>query len=184
DGALKRALSLGIRFDVLLGDFDSQLLPHEDSLPQPVRIVHTPDQEKPDLAKAIEFLINEGHKAVNILWATGRRSDHYMTNMSLLGRYNNEIEMVMIDDHSRIYPLKSGFRKQYPENSNISLIPLNKVENIITKNLVWNLNGQPLEYPQVTGSSNRATGEGIVQIDFDSGVLLMMECYDLDYEIN
>jgi thiamine pyrophosphokinase len=60
----------------------------------------------------------------------------------------------------------------------LSLIPLNKVQNIVTDNLVWNLYGRTLEYPYNTSSSNMVLSSGIVTISFDSGFMLMMECID------
>ncbi len=74
DGALHRVLELGIKFDVLLGDFDrlgtdiNELLRHQ----QPVEVIHTPDQNKTDLDKGIEFLVKRGFHAIHIVWATGR----------------------------------------------------------------------------------------------------------------
>jgi thiamine pyrophosphokinase len=179
DGALERVLQLGIKFDVVLGDFDHQSLEQvRAQIPPDTIIEFVPDQEKSDLEKGIEFLIQRNFKAVNIIWATGKRSDHYINNIAILARYNSQINQVMLDNHSRIYPINSGFKKFYSEGSNLSLIPLNKVQNIVTDNLVWNLNGRTLEYPYNTSSSNKVLNSGIVTISFDSGFMLMMECID------
>lgn len=179
DGALDRVLQLGIKFDVVLGDFDHQSLDEvRERIPPDTTIEYVPDQEKTDLEKGIEFLIQRNFKAVNIIWATGKRSDHYINNIAILARYHQQINQVMIDDHSRIYPISSGFKKYYAEKENLSLIPLNKVTNIITENLVWNLNGQDLEYPYNTSSSNKVANSGIVSVSFDSGFMLVMECLD------
>ncbi|MFM6982921.1 MAG: thiamine diphosphokinase [Chitinophagaceae bacterium] len=179
DGALERVLQLGIKFDVVLGDFDHQSLDEVRSkIPPDTLIEFVPDQEKTDLEKGIEYLIQRNFKAVNIIWATGKRSDHYINNIGILARYSDKINQVMIDDHSRIYPISSGFKKYYSENENISLIPLNRVSNIVTENLVWNLDGKDLEYPFNTSSSNKVASSGIVSVCFDSGFLLMMECLD------
>ncbi len=179
DGALDRVLQLGIKFDVVLGDFDHQSLDEvRERIPPDTTIEYVPDQEKTDLEKGIEFLIQRNFKAVNIIWATGKRSDHYINNIAILARYHQQINQVMIDDHSRIYPISSGFKKYYAEKENLSLIPLNKVTNIITENLVWNLNGQDLEYPYNTSSSNKVANSGIVSVSYDSGFMLVMECLD------
>lgn len=179
DGALDRVLQLGIKFDVVLGDFDHQSLDEvRDRIPPDTKIEYVPDQEKTDLEKGIEFLIQRNFKAVNIIWATGKRSDHYINNIAILARYHQQINQVMIDNHSRIYPISSGFKKYFAEKENLSLIPLNKVSNIVTENLVWNLSGQDLEYPYNTSSSNKVLSSGIVSISFDSGFLLLMECID------
>ena len=67
DGAITRVLELGIKVDIVLGDFDSAKNIEELLIDQqPIKIIHTPDQNKTDLEKGIEYLINEGHKAINI----------------------------------------------------------------------------------------------------------------------
>ncbi len=179
DGALPRVLNLGIKFDVLLGDFDHTSVTEVKNLvPPDTEIVYAPDQEKTDLEKGLDLLVERRYEAVNIVWATGWRSDHYMNNIATLARYQDKIRLVMIDNHSRIYPINSGFRKHFPAHHNVSLIPLNKVVNLKTENLVWNLDGRNIEYPYQTSSSNRVADAGVVTVTFDSGKLLMMECWD------
>lgn len=179
DGALDRVLQLDIKIDIVLGDFDYQSIDSIKEKIQPhCKVVHTPNQDKTDLEKGIEYLIENGHKAVNIIWATGKRSDHAINNLAILVRYINQINLVMLDDFSKIYPLKSGFKKYYIKNMPISLIPLNKVEELKTENLVWNLNQETIEFPYSTSNSNKVATDGLVSIDFKKGLLLMMECID------
>jgi thiamine pyrophosphokinase len=180
DGALKRVLSLGIKFDGILGDFDTYTQEEIIGMVQPnTEVLYTPDQEKTDLEKGLEFLISKKFEAVNIVWATGMRSDHYMNNIASLARYKDQINLVMLDNHSKIYPIKSGFKKHFLSDTNVSLIPLNKVQNLKTENLVWNLNFETLEYPFKTSSSNKVLSTGMVEVQYDSGILLMMECIDV-----
>jgi len=180
DGALERVLNLGIKFDVILGDFDVYNQDEIANMVQPnTEVIYMPDQEKTDLEKGLEFLISKKFAAVNIVWATGKRSDHYINNIDTLARYKDQINLVMLDNYSKIYPINSGFKKHFLEQSNVSLIPLNKVENLKTSNLVWNLKNETLEYPYRTSSSNKVLATGIVEISFNSGVLLIMECVDV-----
>jgi len=179
DGALQKVIDLGIKFDLVLGDFDHTSVEEiKQMIPPDTEIIYTPDQEKTDLEKGLELLIERKYEAVNIVWATGKRSDHYMNNIATLARYQHLIKLVMVDNYSRIYPINSGFMKHFPAHHNVSLIPLNKVENLKTENLVWNLNHQTIEYPYNTSSSNRVAESGVVSVHFDSGHLLMMECWD------
>jgi thiamine pyrophosphokinase len=179
DGAIHRVLELGIKIDVVLGDFDKtenweELLANQ----QPVEVVHTPDQNKTDLEKGLDYLIAKGHKAVNILWATGKRADHAINNLSTLVKYKNQITIVMLDDHSRIFNLSNHFTKWYPANYNISLIPLGSVHGLTTTGLQYNLNNEDLHLGQRTSSSNKTQEDGLVTINFESGNLLLMECTD------
>ncbi|MCE6988321.1 thiamine diphosphokinase [Dyadobacter sp. CY323] len=180
DHAIYRVLDLGIKFDAWLGDFDEQhdfegiLEKHH-----PLEIISTPDQEKTDLEKGIDFLIERGFPAANIVWATGRRQDHAITNVTNLVRYKNQIKLVMFDDHSKIFPLADSFEKWYTAGTPISLIPVGIVEGIETTGLKYNLYDETLTLGHRTGNSNEALTDGMVRITAKKGDLLIMECWDL-----
>src|SRR5438874_2554547 len=58
DFAIHRVLKKGIKVDALLGDFDNELNVEEiKQLQQPLEVIHTPDQDKTDLEKGLEYLI-------------------------------------------------------------------------------------------------------------------------------
>lgn len=179
DHAIYRVLDLGIKVDVWMGDFDQQ---HDfeaiRSRQEPLEIINTPDQEKTDLDKAIDFLIERGFPAANIVWATGRRADHSVTNMTNIVRYKNQIRLVLFDDYSKIFPLSGTFEKWYVAGTPISLIPIGTVNGISTSGLKYNLSNESLQLGYRTGSSNEAESDGIVKISAEEGDLLIMECWD------
>lgn len=180
DGAIHRVLDWGIRMDVWLGDFDSGISIQEEDLIQVggVERVHRPSQDITDLQKGIEYLIDKGHKAVNIVWATGRRLDHTFHNVGVMAQYRDRISISLIDNHSRVYPLPNTFRKWYPKGTIISLVPAGIAQGITTQNLKYNLENGTLELPWQTGNSNEVAEDGFVEISYDAGFLLMMECWD------
>ena len=179
DSAMDRVLELGIKVDVLLGDFDRGFNPEKYLEQQyPLEIVHTPDQEKTDLEKAFDYLITRKIPAVNVIWATGKRADHTITNITNIVRFRDKLKIVVLDDHSKIFLLPQKFEKWYPAGTPISLIPIGKVEGITTKNLKYPLYNEPLTIGYRTGSSNEADKDGIVVIEHSEGDLLLMECFD------
>lgn len=179
DAAVHRVLELGIKIDVLLGDFDRGInLEEIKSLQSPIEIIEAPNQNKTDLEKAFDFLIERGHKAVNVVWATGKRADHTFANICLLANYKNLLKIVILDDYSKIFMLSSHFEKWYEKSTPISLIPLGKVEEIFTQNLKYNLTNESLEIGQRMGNSNEVLADGLVTITHQSGDLLLMECED------
>lgn len=183
DGAIERVLELGIKVDVLLGDFDSKKvnIGHIQESQYPIEVIHTPNQDKTDLEKAIEYLIKKGFPAANILWATGRRADHTMANITNIVRYKSKIQLAIIDDYSVIYPLSpipSKFEKWYPAGFPISLLPIGKAIGISTENLVYNINNETLILGYKSGNSNEVKQDGLIHISFESGDLLLMECKD------
>ena len=110
DNAIDRVLQLDIKVDVLLGDFDDDFNPEVYKEKQfPLEIVHTPNQNKTDLEKAFDYLIEKGHKAVNVVWATGKRADHTITNITNIVSYRDKLKIVILDDYSKIFLLPNKF---------------------------------------------------------------------------
>jgi thiamine pyrophosphokinase len=179
DSAIERVINLNIKVDVVLGDFDRGFNPEEITASQfPIEIIHKPDQNKTDLEKAFDYLIERKIPAVNVVWATGRRADHTITNLTNIVSYRNQLKIVIHDDHSKIYLLPQKFQKWYPAKTNISLIPIGVVNGITTKNLLYPLNDESLTMGYRTGSSNTVLEDGLVTINHTSGDLLLMECVD------
>ena len=179
DSAMERVLDLGIKVDVLLGDFDRGFDPEYYREKQfPLEIVHTPDQNKTDLEKAFDYLIERKIPAVNVVWATGKRTDHTITNLTNITRYRNLLKIVILDDHSKVFLMPRKFKKWYPANTPISLIPIGHVSGIQSENLFYPLQNDSLTIGYRTGSSNHVSKDGLVVIEHLEGDLLMMECVD------
>ncbi|MCB9262435.1 MAG: thiamine diphosphokinase [Flavobacteriales bacterium] len=179
DGALDRVLKKGIKVDAVLGDFDSisvnQLSVQAE---QEIEWVYAESQHFTDLEKGLNFLVKNGHKAANIVWATGRRLDHSHNNLITLAKFSDKISLCMLDDFSRAFCLPKSYKKFYPEGSILSLLPITDVRGIQTSGLKYNLNKEDFILPHRTGSSNEVEQSGIVEIVFDDGILLLMECVD------
>ena len=178
DGALDRVISLGIKVDVWLGDFDHAQEPRADLEAYPLKKVVAPDQNKTDLEKGFEYLLAEGYPAVNVVWATGLRMDHTLNNFHSLVRYGREIKIVFFDDFSTTYLLPAHFEKWYPAGTPLSLIPYGQANGVKSEGLAYELNHPVLKLGTLTSSSNAALGDGIVKITYESGDLLLMECHD------
>ena len=179
DSAMERVIDLGIKVDVLLGDFDRGFDPNYYKEKQyPLEIVYTPDQNKTDLEKAFDYLIERKIPAVNVVWATGKRADHTITNITTIARYRDALKIVVLDDHSKIFLLPKHFEKWYTAHTKLSLIPVGNVSGIHSKNLFYPLENDELTIGYRTGSSNHVTTDGLVVIKHTHGDLLLMECWD------
>jgi thiamine pyrophosphokinase len=179
DNAIERVQELNIKVDVLLGDFDNDFDASSFiALQQPIEVIHTPDQNKTDLEKAFEYLIERKIPAVNVIWATGKRTDHTITNLTSIVQYRNNLKIVILDDHSKVFLLPRKYQKWYVAKTNISLIPVGNVSGITTQNLKYPLQNEMLTMGYRTGSSNEVLEDGIVEITHTEGDLLLMECFD------
>jgi thiamine pyrophosphokinase len=74
DGAANKLVRLGIKPDVVIGDFDSIQL--EEVIDQDVTIIAVIDQDKTDLIKAIEYCDQNAAEHIALACATGGRADH------------------------------------------------------------------------------------------------------------
>lgn len=179
DSAIERVMQLDIKVDVLLGDFDRDFDANYYKEKQyPIEIVHTPDQSKTDLEKAFDYLHQRNIPAVNVVWATGKRTDHTITNLTNIVRYRDKLKIVILDDHSKVFLLPKKFEKWYTADTPISLIPIGHVTGIQSENLFYPLQNDTLTIGYRTGSSNHVITDGIVIIEHEQGDLLMMECTD------
>lgn len=174
DGAYYKAMERNLYFDILLGDFDS-IGSVPKHFPFPVEVHHTPDQNKTDLQKGIDLLLDRGVEAAHILWGTGGRLDHTLANINTLAQNAAQLNLTLIDDHSVMYCLQSPFVKYFKQGTNLSLVPITPVENIQTHNLDYNLHSERLEPAGRFGSSNRVSESGLVHISFSQGTLCLIE---------
>jgi thiamine pyrophosphokinase len=179
DSAIERVMQIDLKVDVLLGDFDRDFDPEYYREKQfPIEIVHTPDQNKTDLEKAFDYLVARKIPAVNVIWATGKRADHAITNITTIVKYRNVLQIVILDDHSKIFLLPTKFEKWYTKDTIISLVPVGEVSGIVTQNLFYPLNNESLKIGYRTGTSNHVAQDGMVKIEHQKGDLLLMECFD------
>jgi thiamine pyrophosphokinase len=179
DSAMERVVDLGIKVDILLGDFDRDFdANYYKENHYPIEIVHTPDQNKTDLEKAFDFLYARNIPAVNVVWATGKRADHTITNLTNIANYRDKLKIVILDDHSKVFLMPRKFEKWYTEKTSISLIPIGNVTGIHSTNLHYPFKNDTLTMGYKTGSSNFVAKDGIVVIEHEKGDLLLMECFD------
>ena len=179
DSAIERVMNYDLKVDILIGDFDRNFNVEKYRESQfPIEIIHAPDQNKTDLEKAFDYLIERKIPAVNVVWATGRRSDHTISNITNIVQYRDLLKIVILDDHSKIFLLANKFEKWYTANSIISLIPIGEVTGISTQNLFYPLQNESLQLGYRNGNSNHVVKDGLVTINHQSGDLLLMECFD------
>lgn len=176
DGALQDVLNKGIAINAVSGDFDSEPLAAEKvaQLDQ-VEVFYTPNQNYTDLEKGIDICIEKGHQNVNIIWGTGRRTDHIIGNLDLIVKLKNKVNLVFWDDFLKIYLAPSGFKKWFNKGHAVSLVPWPSCAKVDANNLVWPLNHLDLEMAQQLSTCNKIAEDGFLEIKYGTGDLLLME---------
>lgn len=168
-----------IKPDVLLGDFDRDIdQAYVQKLYPNILIIPTPDQNKTDFEKGIEYIISKGYSKIIGLGLTGKRMDHTFNNIATLGKYNDKIFIQLIDDYSIIECISRIYTKKATKGTTISLLPLGEVQGIITKNLKYSLMNEHLQLGARTGTCNEVLEDGEVVVTISKGKLIVMECWD------
>jgi thiamine pyrophosphokinase len=159
DGGINHCYKLGIRPDLIVGDFDSadpKFLKDFNGIPEKR---HPKDKDKTDLEITLELVYHANIEAISIFGALGGRTDHTLGNLILLSRYPGRV--FLETDNEKLFVIdRQAEIATYP-NQLISLIPLNgPVTGIDTKNLKWELKNGTLD-KQFIGISNEALSQQI-----------------------
>ena len=155
--------------DLILGDFDSappHLLEKYSHIPQ----VLTPDQNKSDLEKTVEYLFNFPIGSLTVCGALGKRIDHTLLNIELLCRYPGKMKFE--SENEQCFALQKSCELICRVGQTLSLIPISsQVTGIITNGLKWELKKDTLN-KDFMGISNVCLQEKIT-IKHEEGDLLV-----------
>ena len=155
DGAAAKFVSMGIIPNAIVGDGDSLQQQLKEKYHSIMHLVE--EQEDNDQTKATRYCMSLGLKDIAYLGATGRREDHTIGNISLLGRYMSEFNLhpVMFTDFGYFVP-SHGIRTfaSFPHQQvSIFNLTCSKIES---DGLRW----QSYAYKQLwQGTLNEATGD-------------------------
>lgn len=171
DGGANTASKISIKPDVIIGDFDSVT---ENTLKyfKNVEKIKIEDQDSTDLEKAIIYCINHGYKNIDIIGATGRRTDHTIGNLGCFRKFRGKVNLKMIDSNGEIILIDKKVKIKSSIGEIISLIPLERCTGINTKNLKYPLVNGILELGVQEGTHNIAVGRSVT-IEVKNGTLLL-----------
>lgn len=194
DGGYLRALALGLRPDVFVGDGDS--LPAADLARLRAEAIEleisSPEKDESDMELALLSALRRGATSVVMLGALGgRRFDHALANVSLLALpalAGRPVEL--LDGASRLAlvtaPGAGGDPVVRPlpgaVGDLVSLLPLDgEVEGVRTIGLAYPLDDEPLMLGPARGLSNvRVHADAAVTVR--RGRLLIVESHPVDHE--
>jgi thiamine pyrophosphokinase len=178
DSGAEHARRLGLTITAIIGDLDSissETL--EFYRGQGVEIELTQEQEGNDFEKTLLHLSRNFSGDVRVFGMTGKRTDHTMTNLSVMLRFTDRFESIIALDNFAEYRFLTSQHNRCvlgcPIGTTISLIPFGEAEGIRTENLQYPLWGEKLRLGEREGLSNVATGTP-VSIEIASGALLII----------
>jgi thiamine pyrophosphokinase len=177
DGGTHHCVSLGIRPDVIIGDFDS-LDPQLISSYQraSVELIKYPaHKDETDLELALQLAIDRRFREIYILAALGDRWDMSIANLLLLGKpMFSKLDLHIVDGPNDLFLIRGGENVEIKSKPGypLSLIPLaGDVIGITSHGLEYPLQDEILFFGSSRGVSNVFIGDH-AQIHVREGLLL------------
>ena len=175
DGAYSWAHQLGVNPNLTVGDFDSL-----GYVPIDCETIELEEEKnETDGEFAIKLFKEKNCTEVFVYGALGRRTDHFLGNLALLGLgYELGIKVVLVGDDERI-SLGCGEVKFKPcdKKGTISLVPYGETAHIInSKGLYYPLEDLVLTKNYTRGISNVACDED-VEFFVEEGKVLILESW-------
>lgn len=174
DGAYDKIKGLIVP-DVVIGDFDSIVTDVEDG----IKVHRFPiEKDYTDAHLCVDFIIDQGINEIDIVGATGGRTDHLYANLSLLYQAKlRGISAVIVNSSERIEIKDGKFSYNNVKGKTISLVPfLSTSHIIITKGLKYEMKDKVLDRRHILGISNIAIDD-VVEVESVGEVLVFLE-YD------
>ena len=134
DGSANKLFDLEIIPDVIIGDLDS--LQNINNIN--IELVKTPNQNKTDFRKTLEWCIEKNILNISIFGISGESEDHFLGNYYTLSDFGEKISWKAFTDFSVISPCTGNKKFESFKGQKVSLFCM-KGSSIV--------NSENLEYP-------------------------------------
>lgn len=173
DGGVAAAEKLGIKPDLIIGDFDSL----NTDLPQDIETVTLPvKKDVTDMDAAVSEGIRRGYKSFELYGGMGGRPDHTFANLSLLARLSqNAINAVLFGEGFILTAVTNGNIKiTGAEGKTLSVFSWTDTSDGVTiQGLKYEIENETLKSSFALGVSNSFT-EKTAEISVKNGTLIVM----------
>jgi len=174
DGGANFVCAQGLTPDLIIGDMDSIDSNIAKNFDQE-KFLKIEEQETNDGDKALRYCLQEEIKEVHLLGASGGRIDQFLANVELLYKFFPQLKITLWTKFERLVVIEKEWVGTLPVGTTISLLPLfGEVKGIVTKGLVYALNGQSLCLGKTPSGVSNCSDEPIVNITIREGQLLLV----------
>jgi thiamine pyrophosphokinase len=179
DGAARYAMQHAIKLDVIVGDMDSLTQDATDFYSaQETKIVAMAEQNSNDFEKALRYIASMGNDvSICVFGIHGRRTDHVLTNFSVMQRFTNDFDELIAYDETLVHRFlttnKNTIALELPRGSIVSLTPLPRAEGVTTHGLLYPLENATMVFGTNDGLSNRVESNAGATVTIRSGALLV-----------
>lgn len=184
DSGMELLYQLHLHPDIIVGDFDSvnpDTLEYFEENEQIDICILDPEKDETDTEFAVREAIRRGALDIAIIGATGRRIDHMLGNLAILGiGISENISLRLLDPHNRIRMFNEPFtiKKSEQYGKYVSLIPyFGEVTSVTLQGMKYPLKDYTLNGFHTLSISNEIVADE-AQISFSSGYLIVIESRD------
>lgn len=174
DAGMRHLETLGVKPDLLVGDFDSGFVPNDTC--EIIRLI--PEKDDTDTMHALQVVIERGCTNVWIACATGGRLDHLLSNLSLCEYAAQQGCVCQIVDAQNIVQFVHPGREVYVPGNTIypyfSIIPLDgQLQGLSISGAKYPVQNAVVNRSQMYTISNEVTANhAIVRIDAGCALLI------------
>ncbi len=141
DGSANKLFDLEIIPDVIIGDLDSlQNINNKN-----IELVKTPNQNKTDFRKTLEWCIEKNILNISIFGISGESEDHFLGNYYTLSDFGEKISWKAFTDFSVISPCVGNKKFDSFKGQKVSLFCMKGSSTVNSKNLEYPLQSYPLK---------------------------------------
>ena len=141
DGSANKLFDLEIIPDVIIGDLDSlQNIKNKD-----IELVETPDQNKTDFRKTLEWCIEKNILNISIFGISGESEDHFLGNYYTLSDFGEKISWKAFTDFSVISPCVGNKKFESFKGQKVSLFCMKGSSTVNSENLEYPLHSYHLK---------------------------------------
>ena len=141
DGSANKLFDLEIIPDVIIGDLDSlQNIKNKN-----IELVKTPDQNKTDFRKTLEWCIEKNILNISIFGISGESEDHFLGNYYTLSDFGEKISWKAFTDFSVISPCMGNKKFESFKGQKVSLFCMKGSSTVNSENLEFPLQSYHLK---------------------------------------
>ena len=141
DGSANKLFDLEIIPDVIIGDLDSlQNIKNKNT-----ELVKTPDQNKTDFRKTLEWCIEKNILNISIFGISGESEDHFLGNYYTLSDFGEKISWKAFTDFSVISPCMGNKKFESFKGQKVSLFCMKGSSTVNSENLEYPLQSYHLK---------------------------------------
>ena len=175
DSGFEKCVNIGIKPDLIIGDFDSSAKPDTDieTITLPVM------KDDTDTFFAVKEAVKRGYNDIIILGGIGSRVDHTYSNILSLNYCNDlRVSAMLVNRSNRIRILNSSCEIKKDGYNYLSLFALfEECKGLTTKGTLYNLTDYNLS-PQCQLCQSNSFVNDEIEISFDCGKILLIESND------